>query len=212
MSLELDHDRFAPTEPRGRTSTIFTVSTRIRRSSQNGHVLDVEEIVAHLLGDLLEADRVAEAHLGPAGESRAHDVAERVVGDLLRHGLHVRQRSRDAGRPGPCRPSGCSRTAAARRGAACESMRPTRVIRVRIVAVPDRDGALAGRCRCMVRNLTSRKGRPVQPGPLVDEEDRAARVELDGERDDGHQRRGRPAAPPAPRAGSTTRRPRQLEP
>src|SRR5437016_11990382 len=45
-----------------------------------GHVLDVEKIVPHLLGDLFEAHRVAVAHLGPAGKPGAHHVAEGVVG------------------------------------------------------------------------------------------------------------------------------------
>src|SRR2546427_12273212 len=54
-----------------------------------GHVLDVEKIVPHLLGDLLEAHRIAVAHLGPAGEPGAHHVAEGVVGDQLCHQLDV---------------------------------------------------------------------------------------------------------------------------
>ena len=60
-------------------------------------VLDVVQVVAHLLGFLLDVVRVAQTDLRPASNARTNGRPKRVIGNLLAKALHVGDRVR----PGP---------------------------------------------------------------------------------------------------------------
>ena len=87
----------------GEVGQVFTAPPRPASSQQDllqgvdedpqvqpwGHVLDVEEVVPHLLGLLLQAVRVAVADLCPSRDTRADGRPQGVVGNLVREQLLI---------------------------------------------------------------------------------------------------------------------------
>ena len=149
------------------------------------HVLDVVQVVAHLLGFFLEAVGVALPNLRPPGESRSYGGPKRVVRDFFCEQLEVRLWMRARADEVHLAAEDVDQLRQLVEAKAAQPL-ANPCDPVAVVAHPLRGRSVS---RAHGPKLEQLQAPSAQADSIVDEKDWTRRVEFDGQHDERQQRR-----------------------